>query len=160
MAEIDGGAVVTEPPPPAGALICDTKIGLVAADCPPAIQTTCPLAVIEATPVVTGTLGVTVPETTADTDKPGTTETICVPRIVTIVESVPMGLRIETVPLMTVVIFVGLIHTGNPVTDTDTAVVTGAIFNRLTVPETTAETERPGVTVTVPETTAETEAPC
>jgi hypothetical protein len=29
----------------------------------------------------------TVPETTAETDRPGTTETICVPRIVTIVDT-------------------------------------------------------------------------
>jgi hypothetical protein len=53
VAETDGTAVVTEPPPPAGGLICDTKIGDAVVDWPPASHITWPVAEIEGEAVVT-----------------------------------------------------------------------------------------------------------
>src|ERR1700688_2167789 len=77
----------------------------------------------------------TVPLTTAETDKPGTTLTTPVPEIET---SAP-----------------GLNHTGKPETETLVCVVTGTMLRTLIVPDTKAEpvkltTVVPAPAVTVP----------
>src|SRR5215831_2369198 len=87
------------------------------------------LAVVNAAPET-----LTVPETTAETDKPGTTETTWVPSIVTIVPTVET-VTSETVPDATTLSDV-------PVTDITllTEIVPVAMFDTLTTPVTTAVT--------------------
>ena len=77
VAVIAGAVVVTDPPPAAGGLICETNTGLTVVLWPPTIHATMPVAVMPGAVVVTlYPETVTVPLTTADTDSPGTTETI------------------------------------------------------------------------------------
>ena len=53
LAVIPGAVVVTEPPPAAGALICETNTGLTVVLCPPTIHITWPVAVMPGAVVVT-----------------------------------------------------------------------------------------------------------
>jgi hypothetical protein len=53
-----------------------TTTGTAVLDCPPPIQTTMPVALTDGPAVVLARIGVTVPLTTAETLRPGTTETI------------------------------------------------------------------------------------
>src|SRR5262245_57987030 len=99
---IEGTAVVTDSPdtltvpettvvPAPAVTVPVMTTGVAVVDCPPASQTTNPVALIDGTAVVADSPEtVTVPETTADTDRPGTTETICVPRMVVMVLMVGM----------------------------------------------------------------------
>src|SRR5215831_10737752 len=57
----------------------------------------------------------TVPETTADTDRPGTTETTWVPRMVTIVPTLDTVTN-DTVPLMTTVLLTEIVPVTTAVT--------------------------------------------
>jgi hypothetical protein len=107
----------------------------------------------------------TVPDTTADTESPGTTETICVPNWVTMVLRIATVLT-DTVPETTLVAAPGFAtHITAPVAVAPGVAVVTSIFSEtvpvptVTVPETTAETERPATTETVPETRAVPECP-
>lgn len=110
---------------------------------------------------------VTVPDTTAETDRPGTTETIAVPDIDTepftvtvpdtradpVRETTVVPAPAVTVPVMTtgkaVVLWPPPTQMTTPVAEIDGAVVTLLKFETLTVPLTTADTESPGTTETI-----------